>query len=223
MEVALRRVEPALPADALPRLEEVAVRGLVGAHLLSRDDEIEVHPELPARTRQEVVVHVGEDAEPEPRACEPLQRRVRVGERRPGGQALGQEPRARLGKRPAKLPRHAAHALGQHLAVAPVALGLDDGLHPLVGLQRPAFVEIPAMGRHRVGEGVDDASVPVDQGAIAVEGDDVIESGHRRVRSCPLLYVTATAKSMSRSRPTLSVPKIGHSRGAPRGARWRHG
>src|SRR5216117_931714 len=204
--------------DTNAALERLARAGFRLRILSNGDDDL-----LPARTRQEVVVHVGEDAEPEPRACEPLQRRVRVGERRPGGQALGQEPRARLGKRPAKLPRHAAHALGQHLAVAPVALGLDDGLHPLVGLQRPAFVEIPAMGRHRVGEGVDDASVPVDQGAIAVEGDDVIESGHRRVRSCPLLYVTATAKSMSRSRPTLSVPKIGHSRGAPRGARWRHG
>src|SRR4051812_7845928 len=55
--VARRHVDPALlRADTALALLEVRGVGLVGAHLLGGDHEVEVHPEMAARLPEQLVV-----------------------------------------------------------------------------------------------------------------------------------------------------------------------
>src|SRR5215213_7393405 len=61
--VARRDVDPALlRADAPGALLEVRGVGLVGAHLLGGDDEVEVGGQVPARLAQQLVVDVRDQA-----------------------------------------------------------------------------------------------------------------------------------------------------------------
>jgi len=76
---------------------------------------------------------------------EPLQRGVRVRERRPRRQALGQERRAAGGERPAQPLGDALRAQRQYLAVRPIAVGLDGGLDLVIGAQNGRAVQADAV------------------------------------------------------------------------------
>src|ERR1019366_6806095 len=63
--VARRHVDPALlPADPARALVEVGEVGLVGAHLLRRQDEVEVDRDVAARLAEQLVVDVRDQTEP---------------------------------------------------------------------------------------------------------------------------------------------------------------
>ena len=69
VEQALGHVEDALPrqADPLECDQEVALGGFVRPGLLGRDDPVELDAQTLVRRREQVVVAVGDDAEPETR------------------------------------------------------------------------------------------------------------------------------------------------------------
>jgi hypothetical protein len=86
-------VQPAfLAAHAPRRLFEVDRVGLVAAHLLGGDDEVEFGAQVAARDAEQFVVDVGDDADFVAFA-EPVHRRVGLAEGQPVGDAVGQELR----------------------------------------------------------------------------------------------------------------------------------
>ena len=122
-------MDPALLAADPPRaLLEVGGVGLVAAHLLGGHDQVELGAQVAARDAEQLVVDVGDD--PDLVALrEPVHGRVRLPERQPVGDAVGQELRPRGLELPADLARdldgRAAQDLGVELVGAAHDLGLD--------------------------------------------------------------------------------------------------
>src|SRR5215207_1251022 len=78
-------VDPALlAADPPRRLLEVRRVGLVAAHLLSRDHELELGAQVAARDAEQLVVDVGDDPDLVALA-EPVHRRIGLAEGKPAG------------------------------------------------------------------------------------------------------------------------------------------
>ena len=97
--------------------------------------EVEVDGEVAARRGEEIVVDVREDAEPVAGVAQSLQRGVRVGERLPRRQRLGEERGALGGERPSEGLRRRGCGLGEDVAVGAVVLALDHRLDLRVGAQ----------------------------------------------------------------------------------------
>ena len=95
--------------DPLEGDVEVALVRLVGADLLGGDDPVEGDAEPPGGRGEQVVVAVGDDAEPEP-LRQPRERRGRVRERGPVGDggAERRELRPPSARTPARRPRRRA-------------------------------------------------------------------------------------------------------------------
>src|SRR5438552_1891372 len=157
VKIALRRVQPARIANPFPRLHKMSMRRFVGAHLLRCDDEIEVDGEVLARLGEEVVIDIGEDAEADAGAAESLEGGVRVRKRLPRRQALGQSNRG----------SDAGSGLPQYIAIWPI-VSLDLRLDFPVRSERHGAVEVHALERGP------NAALPVDQRAVAVEGDHFV-------------------------------------------------
>src|SRR5579875_379507 len=168
--VAGRDVDPALlGADAPLALGEVRRVGLVGAHLLRGDDQVEVERDVPPRLAQQLVVDVGD--QPDLMILgHLLERRVRLRERLPPLHRVGQEARARRLQRPAQLLGDAHGGAPQHLGVELVGPGLD-----LLGDLMEEGENLIALDGESVtlgflAERLERAGVPIDQGPIDVEG-----------------------------------------------------
>src|SRR3954451_5760061 len=101
--VVRRHVHPALlAADAALALLEVRGVGLVGADLLGRHDEVEVRLQPAAGLAEQLVVHVGDQPDLE-LLLEAVELRVRLLERRPPLDRVGEEAGAGGLERPAEL------------------------------------------------------------------------------------------------------------------------
>src|SRR3954447_22660277 len=115
--VARRDVDPALlGADATLGLLEVRVIRLVGAHLLGRDDQVEIRLEEATGLAEQLVVDVGDQAELELLA-EALELGVGLLERRPAADRVREETGARRLQRPAELTRDLHGRATQDLGV----------------------------------------------------------------------------------------------------------
>ena len=126
--VAAGDVHPALLAADPPRaLLEVGRIGLVAAHLLGRDHQVELGSQVTTRDAEQLVVDVGDD--PDVVALgEPVHGRVRLAEGQPAGDAVGQELGARGLELPADLIRGTDGRAPQHLGVELVRAADDLGL-----------------------------------------------------------------------------------------------
>ena len=207
---ALRGVQPARTTEPRARRLEVRRRRLVSADLLRGDHELEVDGQVAPRAREQVVVHVREDGEPVPRVRQPPQGVVRVRERRPRRQALGQEALGARREPPAEPLGHPPRREREDLAVRPVALGFHDRLDRVVGGQHGRAVEPHTVGGGRGRDGVADPALPVDERAVAVERHDVVAS-----------HANAVPRSQSSSRPMTTrriseVPPPGSRKRASR-------
>src|SRR5215218_10189570 len=180
--VAGRDVDPAL-LGADPALGLLEVRGvrLVGPDLLRGHDEVEVDLEVPARLAEELVVDVRDQADLE-LLREAVELRVGLLERRPAHDRRREEPRARRLERPAELLGDLDGGAAQDLGVELVGpaldllLGLEEEREQLGTRQRVAVL----VGF--LGERVVDTRLPIDEGAVDVEGDvgDFLRERHRR-------------------------------------------
>src|SRR5436190_20153782 len=171
--VARCDVHPALLGADPPRaLVEVRGIGLVGAHLLGGDDEVEVVRDVAARLAEQLVVDVRDQARLKS-ADELAQLRIGLLERRPTLNRVRQEPGAARLQRPADalgdLDRRAAQDLGVQLVGAALDLARD-----LVEERDDLFqVDREAVALRLALERVPDALFPIDEGAVDVEGDPV--------------------------------------------------
>ena len=183
----------ALPICSLRR-EEVRGRRLVRAHLLRGDDQVEVDGEVAARRGEQIVVDVREDAEAVAGGAQALERGVRVGERLPRRERVGEERAALVGERPAEGVGDAGGGLGEDVAIEAVALALDHRLDLRVRAQHLVAAELDAVLARGAQERVGDAALPVDERSVAVEGDDVVIGGpwrerYHKMRTGPVLHV----------------------------------
>src|SRR3954470_7824155 len=165
-------VHPArLAADSTLALLEVRGVGLVGAHLLSGDDEVEVDAEVPPRRAEQLVVDVREDAYLE-LLGEAFELSVRLAERHPARHARGEEARPRRLELPTELLGRSHGGAPQHFGVELVRAALDLPLdveeqrHELVPIDREP-VPIRLLLERFVRP-----ALPVDERAVAVEGDE---------------------------------------------------
>ena len=144
--------------------------GLVGADLLGGDDQIEVQRYVAPGLAQQLVVDVGD--QPHLVVLGDLrQHRVGLLEGLPALDRVRQEPGPRGLQWPAELLGDLDSGPAQHLGVELVRPGLDLLLDlvkerdQLVALEREPVT-------HGLGvEGLERAGLPVDQGAVDVEGD----------------------------------------------------
>ena len=210
VEEALGGMEDALARD-VDRLEGELERRqarLVGPRVLGGDDPVEGDAEAPVREREEVAVAVRDHAEPEP-LLEPAQRGRRVVERGPLADRPGEAVGIRVGGVEAELGAEPAQRLRQDLAIGQVRAGLELGLVPRVALEQLVLACVDAArGEHRL-EGVEDALLPVDQGAVAVEGDRVEAGEVDRAHAQNASNVAASLGSASTS--CTSPPSIRNS------------
>ena len=139
--------------DALEGDLEVALVRLVATDLLGGHDPVEVDAEAGGRAREQVVVAVGDDAEPEPPVeagqgvggvgeCRPVA--DRIGEGRHLGRASGSTPR------PAATPRT---PIARIVAVGQVRPGLGRRLDGRVGLEQLVVRPVDAVRRRGLAGG----------------------------------------------------------------------
>ena len=135
-------------ADPLEQGREVRLVGLVRADLLGGHDPVEVDAEPPCGGREQVVVAVRQDAEPEA----PLERREcrgRVREGRPIDDRSTERLDLRGRRFGAELPEDAAQAGGQHVPIAKVRTRFGGGLVAGVSLEHRVVVDHQAVGLER--------------------------------------------------------------------------
>jgi succinyl-CoA synthetase beta subunit len=182
--------------------------GLIGAHLLGGDDEVEVEGQVAPRLAEQLVVDVGD--EPRLELLGEL-RQLRVGllERGPALDGVGQEAGARRLERPADVlgdpDGHAAQDLGVELVGAAFDLALvlveagDDLLR---------ILDREAVARGLLLKGVEDSLFPIDQGAVDVERYEVDLGRERHAAR----IVPFDRRSTPRGRPWAGRRKAGVSR-----------
>src|SRR4051794_1507613 len=172
--VARRDVDPALlRADAPRALLEVRRVGLVRAHLLGGDDEVEVRRQVPARLPEQLVVDVGDEAQLVLLGAL-LELRVGLLERHPALDGVRQEAGARRLEGPAEVLGDPHGDPPQDLRVELVGAALDLALVLVEAWQDLLRVlEHEAVAGGLALERLPDARLPVDERAVDVEGDEV--------------------------------------------------
>src|SRR3954468_20909136 len=186
--VALRHVDPPLlRAHAPLALVEVRRVGLVGADLLRGDHEVEVGREVAPRLPEELVVDVRDQPDLD-LLGELLQRRVGLLEGAPALDGVGQEARARGLEVPADVLGDAHRGPAQDLGVELVGARHDLALDGEEAIDDVVAVDLDAVARGLLGEGLVGAGLPVDEGAVDVEADegDVLGNGHVRAGIMPI-------------------------------------
>jgi len=145
--------------------------GLVGAHLLGGDDEVEVVRDVAPRLAQELVVDVRDEAR-----LQVLDGLVELGvglaKRRPALDAVGQEARAGGLQRPVQALGDLDRRASQHLGVQLVGPALDLALDLVEVRDELLPVDREAVARGLLLERVEDPGLPVDEGAVDIEGDE---------------------------------------------------
>src|SRR5918998_5085688 len=182
VEEALGGVQEPLSRNAHPGDGDLEVvgRGLVGAGLLGCDDPVDLHLEVAGGQREEAIVHVGDDGEFVP-ALEPPQRLDGVGEGLPVPERVRQRPDLLRVGLEAPPPPGFAHLLPQHLPVLDVISWRRSRLEGVLrlGVEREDLVVrgVDAVFREDGSQTGDYAALPVDQGPVAVEADNLVPAG----------------------------------------------
>ncbi len=161
--------QPFLPPMRRARLLEVGGVGLVAAHLLRGDDEFELGAQVPARDAEQLVVDVRDDSELVALA-EAIHCGVGLAKRHPARHAVGQELRPRRLELPAELAGHLDRGPAQNLGVELVGATHDLRLDLEEALDELILVVGEAVALGLLFERLEDALLPIDQGAIAVGG-----------------------------------------------------
>ena len=177
--------------DALGDVQPAAVSGsfaagvgnesrvrLVGTDLLSRDDELALHLEQLERSGDEVVVDVGQDSQCQASLAQAAERRNRIRKRRPPREAVGQERPAGCRNGPVEPLSDLPGGFLEHVAIGPELARLNGRLDLLVKVEDLAPLDASAQLTGRPIERPGDSTAPVDQGAVAVEGQDVVWRRH---------------------------------------------
>src|SRR5260370_15028990 len=125
------------------------------------------------RVRQQVVVHIRENAEGVASLAESPEGRIRIRERHPARQAVGKEGRARSVYRPPEAPADTQRRFGEDLAIGPICRRVRLGPGVEQGLQHGRWVESDAICSRGVLESPGDARLPVDERPVAVARDHV--------------------------------------------------
>ena len=121
--------------------------------------------------RQQIVVDVGDDGQLVP-GLQFLQAGGSVGEWWPVADGLGEGVDLFLGRRKHQLRAELAHDLRQHLPVGHVPAALYLRLECTVELQDPSVREVASVLLDERTQYAQNTSFPVDERAVAVEGDD---------------------------------------------------
>ncbi len=190
----------------------VGVGRLVGAHVLRHHDLVEGDAEGPLRRRDVLAVAVREHGQPPAAPAQLLQLVRHLGERAPRGERPREGPLLPRRQRNAGLPRSPRERERHDLGIAQVRAGLDLGLGGVVAREE---LRGP-LGAGQALELGPDAAVPVDQGAVAVEG--------RPARHAPRFAVGALTRSAGRTygRALATLETVHSADGTPIAA-WRSG
>jgi len=173
-------VNVSLPCGAGAFEERVPVRTgrLVRADLGGDDREVEGHSDPGHRRLDEVTVRVGENRQLPAAAARILERSAHLGERRPRRKRARESVRLLEREAEAVLLCESGEGQVEHIAIGPCRLlALDLGLEPVVGVQQARGVG----GTEQALELTPDATVPVDQGAVAVECHPAIHGASLQV------------------------------------------
>ena len=165
--VGRRRVEESLP---------VTVGRLVGLHVLGDDGHVDRNAELLLGRGDQVAVGVREECELPATVPELGERAGNLREGRPLGKRLGERARFALGQLKPLFAQKLLEGEPEHLAVGAVLLGLDLRLELVVALEQSRRRLDP----EKRSSSRPDPEVPVDQGAVAVEGGPALS---RHVRA----------------------------------------
>ena len=166
-------------ASSKLRSVRLVAPGLLGGH-----DPVEVGAEARGRSREQVVVAVGDDPQPET-LVEASQGRRGIREGRPVADRIREGRHLRrvgLDAMAAATPRTPRR---EDLAIGQIRPGLGGCLDRRVRLQQLIVGAVDAARRQDPAEGGQDPRLPVDERAVAVEGQRlegaVVEIGHRRI------------------------------------------
>ena len=174
VEQALGDVEDApgshaVGSEPVEQGREVAHVRLVRANLLGGDDPVERDAEAAIRCGEQVVVAIRQDAEPEA-GLEPGEGRRGIQERRPVGARAAEGRRLPIGDGCPETRRDRTQPTSEDLAIGEVWPSLKRRLGVGVGLQELVVRAVNAVGGQDWSEASQEAGLPVDQGAVAVEG-----------------------------------------------------
>ena len=161
-----------LLAEALERLLEHPVLRLIGAHVLGHLDVVEGHLEMAQAVLDDVAVAVRDDRQLHPSLAHSPECGSRVRERLPAPHRAHERLSVVVAQRVPALVRPAAEALAEDLLVRLVrpAHELELDLLPAVAQHPPAGrIRIALPQRDPVQKGRR-AALPIDEGAVAVEG-----------------------------------------------------
>ena len=173
VEEALRDVEDPIARHGDRRegeLEPGEAR-LVAPRHLGGHDPVEGDSEALVRGGEQIGVAVRDHAEPKP-LVQPLERAGGVQERRPVAHALRERRDGAVGDLDAVVGRDASQARGEDVAIGPVGRSLGVRLVTGVRLEKRVVLHAGER-RERPSQRGEQAGLPVDQRAVAVEGEDV--------------------------------------------------
>ena len=162
---------------------------------------------MAARLAEQLVVDVGDQPDLE-LLLEVLELRVGLLERRPALDRVGQEAGARGLERPAELLGDLHGGAAQDLGVELVGAALDLLLGLLEERDQLVAVDREAVALGLLRERLVDPGLPVDEGAVDVEGDEVDFLGERHERRCD-------CDSLPESRPSWTCSSTRASSSSP--------
>lgn len=146
-------------------------RGFVGLGLLGGDHLVEGNFEVTGSSAKEIVVGVGDDRQLV-FGLEPGERGNCVGKGLPVFQGFRERLRFSIREGESQTISEALSNREQNVAVTMVRI-LGLGLEVAVDLQNASVFELVAMRGHERAQDGKDASLPIDQGTVAIEGEDL--------------------------------------------------
>src|SRR5712671_751949 len=159
-------------ADAGQREFENLQRWLVGSRLLGRNDLVKFDSQLRLSADEEVVVHIGNNGQSEMFLKFP-ERAHRVRPRFPMRQRLWQRLNFGFCCGESKLFAELPYDRLQHFAITAILSLLGASFEVAVKPQDGGIVRVLAVGRKNAVKAAKDSLLPVDQGPVAVEGEDL--------------------------------------------------
>src|SRR5712692_10187532 len=125
-----------------------------------------------SRSGQQVVINVGQNAELEV-TCKSLKRGIGVGEWSPIGKARREETCALGLEVPSELSSNSTGCFSEHFTIRPIRLRLDGRLLGTVSRDDLIAFKLNTVFRRFSLEGGLDATLPIDERAVAIESDYV--------------------------------------------------
>ena len=192
-------------AEALERQLEVARIGLVAAGLLGRYDFVELDSQAARREGEQVVIHVGDHRQPIARR-EDAQGGHGVVEGSPAGDRLRERGSLLGAGREPQLAPELVHHPREDIPVRAVGARLDGRFEAGEMLQDLRGRKCVAVrGQHAL-DGPQNPALPVDERAVAVEGDNLEGGEVHRVHQLISFSARAAAASAPPPLPPAARP-----------------